>query len=79
MSLLFAVLVAVEESTLISRKWKRRVVKAVEVPAGFGLRWINVFFTTSFVRLPMSLGKGEGIGGMSGWEVGVVVGVFCEC
>ncbi|KAI9172661.1 Plastidal glycolate/glycerate translocator 1, chloroplastic [Paramyrothecium foliicola] len=32
----------------------RKVVGVIDVPAGWALRWINVFFTPSFVVLPLS-------------------------
>ncbi|KAK6856068.1 LrgB-like family-domain-containing protein [Apiospora arundinis] len=32
----------------------RRLVAYIEVPGGWSLRWINVFFTPSFVLLPLS-------------------------
>lgn len=30
------------------------IVKLVEIPGGFSLRWINIFFTPAFITLPLS-------------------------
>ncbi|TDZ14002.1 Plastidal glycolate/glycerate translocator 1 [Colletotrichum spinosum] len=32
----------------------RAIVAVIDVPAGWSLRWINVFFTPSFIMLPLS-------------------------
>ncbi|KAI1817654.1 LrgB-like family-domain-containing protein [Poronia punctata] len=47
----------------------RRFVAVVEIPGGWSLRWINVFFTPSFVLLPLS----PAIGGV---EVLKIMAVF---
>ncbi|ONH69464.1 Plastidal glycolate/glycerate translocator 1, chloroplastic [Cyberlindnera fabianii] len=42
---------------LASLKWKHKVsqiVKIINIPAGFALRWINIFFTPAFIPLPLS-------------------------
>ncbi|KAK3939223.1 LrgB-like family-domain-containing protein [Diplogelasinospora grovesii] len=41
------------EALLGSNK-TRRIVTVIDVPAGWSLRWINVFFTPTFVLLPLS-------------------------
>ncbi|KAK9459986.1 LrgB-like family-domain-containing protein [Lipomyces oligophaga] len=43
--------------------------RIIDVPLGFGLRWINTFFTPSFVLLPLSPAVG-------GAEVGKIAAVF---
>lgn len=30
------------------------IIKIIEIPSGFSLRWINIFFTPAFVTLPLS-------------------------
>ncbi|KAK9473815.1 LrgB-like family-domain-containing protein [Dipodascopsis tothii] len=67
MILLFVFLL-VSEATLGTRK-TAAVIRTVDVPLGFALRWINTFFTTSFVLLPLSPG-------VSGPEVGKIAAVF---
>ncbi|KAH8594935.1 LrgB-like family-domain-containing protein [Bisporella sp. PMI_857] len=49
----------------------KALVNIIDIPAGFALRWINIFFTPSFVLLPLS----SPIGGA---EVGKIIAVFCE-
>ncbi|KAH7263499.1 LrgB-like family-domain-containing protein [Fusarium tricinctum] len=52
MMLLFCALIA-SESLLGSHK-TRKLVNIIDVPAGWSLRWMGVFFTPSFVLLPLS-------------------------
>ncbi|CAN8105398.1 unnamed protein product [Discula destructiva] len=47
----------------------RGIVAAIDVPAGWSLRWISVFFTPTFVVLPLSPSITIG-------EVGKMIGVF---
>ncbi|KAI1427757.1 LrgB-like family-domain-containing protein [Xylaria sp. FL1777] len=47
----------------------RRIISVFEIPGGWSLRWINVFFTPSFVSLPLS----PSIGGI---EVLKIIAVF---
>ncbi|RPA93144.1 hypothetical protein L873DRAFT_1778140 [Choiromyces venosus 120613-1] len=47
----------------------RKLLNIVDVPAGFALRYINVFFTPSFILLPLS----TPIGGI---EIGKIIAVF---
>ncbi|KAI1505127.1 LrgB-like family-domain-containing protein [Biscogniauxia marginata] len=47
----------------------RRIVAVIEIPAGWCLRWMNVFFVPSFVQLPLS----SPIGGI---EVLKIIAVF---
>ncbi|KAH8888531.1 hypothetical protein GQ53DRAFT_724535 [Thozetella sp. PMI_491] len=39
---------------LLGNNRTRKVVSAIDVPAGWSLRWINVFFIPTFVLLPLS-------------------------
>ena len=66
MLLLFAGLVALGE------RRAKAAVRAVDVPAGFALRHINLFFVPSFVTLPLSPSIGAA-------EVGKIVAVFGAC
>ncbi|KAM0345398.1 hypothetical protein ACHAPU_006561 [Fusarium lateritium] len=52
MVLLFCALI-VSESLLGSHK-TRKLVNIIDVPAGWSLRWMGVFFTPSFILLPLS-------------------------
>ncbi|KAM0245370.1 hypothetical protein ACHAP5_005453 [Fusarium lateritium] len=52
MMLLFCALI-VSESLLGSHK-TRKMVNIIDVPAGWSLRWMGIFFTPSFVLLPLS-------------------------
>ncbi|PMD40721.1 hypothetical protein L207DRAFT_512174 [Hyaloscypha variabilis F] len=54
---------------IIGDRKTRAIVNIVNVPAGFALRWINIFFTPSFVLLPLS----PPIGGV---EVAKIIAVF---
>ncbi|KAI0148548.1 hypothetical protein GGR57DRAFT_233858 [Xylariaceae sp. FL1272] len=47
----------------------RRIVSIIDIPGGWSLRWINIFFTPSFVLLPLS----PPIGGI---EVLKIIAVF---
>ncbi|KAJ4421913.1 hypothetical protein N0V82_003410 [Gnomoniopsis sp. IMI 355080] len=47
----------------------RQIVAAIDVPAGWSLRWISVFFTPTFVVLPLSPSITAG-------EVGKMIAVF---
>lgn len=47
----------------------RAVVKVIDIPAGFALRYLNIFFTPSFILLPLS----PPIGGI---EVAKIIAVF---
>lgn len=38
----------------LGEKKVAKVVKLVEIPGGFSLRWINIFFTPAFITLPLS-------------------------
>ncbi|KAI0418897.1 LrgB-like family-domain-containing protein [Xylaria grammica] len=64
---LFLALLLLEQ--IIGEHRTRRVVAVLEIPAGWALRWINVFFTPSFVLLPLS----PPIGGI---EVLKIIAVF---
>jgi putative effector of murein hydrolase len=62
-------LILVLSTFVIGERRTREVVAIVDVPAGFALRYINIFFTPSFVLLPLS----PPIGGI---EVAKIMGVF---
>ncbi|KAH7348725.1 LrgB-like family-domain-containing protein [Rhexocercosporidium sp. MPI-PUGE-AT-0058] len=47
----------------------RAVVRIIDIPAGFALRYLNIFFTPSFILLPLS----PPIGGV---EVAKIIAVF---
>ncbi|ROT38392.1 hypothetical protein SODALDRAFT_332962 [Sodiomyces alkalinus F11] len=47
----------------------RAIVNLIDVPAGWSLRWINLFFTPSFILLPLSPSIGIA-------EVSKIIGVF---
>jgi putative effector of murein hydrolase LrgA (UPF0299 family) len=55
----------------LSEKKAKWCYGIVERPAGWALRWINVFFCPSFVTLPLS----EPLGGV---EIGKTIGIFCK-
>ncbi|ODQ50785.1 hypothetical protein SAICODRAFT_67585 [Saitoella complicata NRRL Y-17804] len=63
--ILFLFLIAFE---LVAGRKVNDVVKWIEVPAGFCLRWINVLFTPSFITLPLS----PAVGGVEIVKIGVV-------
>ncbi|KAL5627818.1 hypothetical protein BROUX41_002566 [Berkeleyomyces rouxiae] len=50
--LLFAALVGTEQ--VLGAHRMRKLVGWIDVPAGWSLRWINIFFAPSFVMLPLS-------------------------
>jgi hypothetical protein len=50
-------------------KRTRSILRTIEVPASFALRWINVFFVPAFVLLPLT----PSIGGV---EIAKIVAVF---
>ncbi|KAM3082017.1 hypothetical protein ACMFMG_004475 [Clarireedia jacksonii] len=54
---------------IIGDRRTRSLVAVIEIPAGWALRYINIFFTPSFVLLPLS----DAIGGV---EVAKIIGVF---
>ncbi|ODV94039.1 hypothetical protein PACTADRAFT_70410 [Pachysolen tannophilus NRRL Y-2460] len=39
---------------VLGKKKTNKIVSIIEIPASFSLRWINIFFTPSFVTLPLS-------------------------
>lgn len=57
--------------TFLGERRTKKLVHVIEIPAGFALRYINVFFTPSFVLLPLSPP-------VSGVEVGKIIAVFCK-
>ncbi|KAK9332730.1 LrgB-like family-domain-containing protein [Lipomyces starkeyi] len=67
MILLFLVLILLD-ITIGSRR-AAAFSRIIDVPLGFSLRWINTFFTPSFVLLPLSPAVG-------GAEVGKIAAVF---
>ncbi|KAK9484234.1 LrgB-like family-domain-containing protein [Lipomyces starkeyi] len=67
MILLFLVLILLD-ITIGSRR-TAAFSRIIDVPLGFSLRWINTFFTPSFVLLPLSPAVG-------GAEVGKIAAVF---
>ncbi|KAL6914422.1 hypothetical protein FSHL1_012095 [Fusarium sambucinum] len=52
MMLLFLALIASE--SLLGTHKTRELINIIDVPAGWSLRWMGVFFTPSFVLLPLS-------------------------
>ncbi|KAK9238183.1 LrgB-like family-domain-containing protein [Lipomyces kononenkoae] len=67
MILLFLILILLD-ATIGSRR-TAAFSRVIDVPLGFSLRWINTFFTPSFVLLPLSPAVG-------GAEVGKIAAVF---
>ncbi|KAK9325964.1 LrgB-like family-domain-containing protein [Lipomyces orientalis] len=67
MILLFLILILLD--AIIGSRRTATFSKIIDVPLGFSLRWINTFFTPSFVLLPLSPAVG-------GAEVGKIAGVF---
>ncbi|KAK9456459.1 LrgB-like family-domain-containing protein [Dipodascopsis uninucleata] len=67
MLLLFFVLLALNR--FAGSKRTATISRVLDVPLGFSLRWINTFFTPSFVLLPLSPAVG-------GKEVGKIAAVF---
>lgn len=41
-------------SKIIGNKRTSKIVNIIQIPAGFALKWINIFFTPAFVTLPLS-------------------------
>ncbi|CAK7213469.1 hypothetical protein SCUCBS95973_001803 [Sporothrix curviconia] len=56
------------EAVIGNRKTKA-LVRIINVPGGWSLRWLNLFFTPSFVMLPLSPR-------ISGAEIGKMIAVF---
>ncbi|CAD6441691.1 03264955-a32d-4e60-a34c-0b2bbd743d1b [Sclerotinia trifoliorum] len=54
---------------LIGHQRTRALVSVIDIPSGWALRYINVFFTPSFVLLPLS-------DSITAAEVGKIIGVF---
>ncbi|KAF8861322.1 hypothetical protein BDZ45DRAFT_647583 [Acephala macrosclerotiorum] len=54
---------------IIGDRKTRALVNVIDIPAGFALRYLNIFFTPAFVLLPLS-------GPISGVEVGKIIAVF---
>ncbi|KAK9353029.1 LrgB-like family-domain-containing protein [Lipomyces doorenjongii] len=67
MILLFLVLILLD--IIIGSRRTAAFSRIIDVPLGFSLRWINTFFTPSFVLLPLSPAVG-------GAEVGKIAAVF---
>lgn len=57
--------------SMLGHKKTMAIFHIVDIPAGFALRYINIFFTPSFVLLPLS----PAIGGV---EVGKIIAVFSK-
>ncbi|KAL1614342.1 hypothetical protein SLS54_009837 [Diplodia seriata] len=54
---------------VLDEKSMSRLLKVIDVPIGFALRTMNLYFTPSFILLPLSQR-------ISGAEIGVLIGVF---
>ncbi|MCJ1440158.1 MAG: hypothetical protein MMC23_000641 [Stictis urceolatum] len=54
---------------LLGDRRTKAVVKVLDIPTDFALRWINVFFVPAFVLLPLSPS-------IDGTEIGKIIGVF---
>ncbi|OJD31269.1 uncharacterized protein BKCO1_5000033 [Diplodia corticola] len=54
---------------VLSKKNMETLLKVIDVPIGFALRTMNLYFTPSFILLPLS-------NMISGAEIGVLIGVF---
>ncbi|KAE8447967.1 hypothetical protein EG329_010039 [Mollisiaceae sp. DMI_Dod_QoI] len=65
--LLFIGLIIID--LIIGDRKARILVSVIDVPAGFALRYLNIFFTPSFVLLPLS-------SPISGLEVAKIIAVF---
>ncbi|KAF8251382.1 hypothetical protein K440DRAFT_647682 [Wilcoxina mikolae CBS 423.85] len=68
MLLLFAGLLGLE--AVLGERRVKGLVRVIDVPASFALKYINLFFVPSFVLLPLSPSIGAA-------EVGKIVAVFC--
>ncbi|KAI5246694.1 hypothetical protein E4T42_06310 [Aureobasidium subglaciale] len=64
---LFLILVAFQG--MLGDKRTKQIVNVIEIPCGFALRYINIFFCPAFVTLPLSPS-------ISGIEVAKIVAVF---
>lgn len=64
--LFFALILA---EFMLNHSQMEQMLKVVDVPSGFALRTMNLYFTPSFILLPLS----QMIGGT---EIGVLIGVF---
>lgn len=64
--LFFALLVA---DRVLSEKATSCLLRVIDVPIGFALRTMNLYFTPSFILLPLSKM-------ISGAEIGALIGVF---
>ncbi|TKX20388.1 putative LrgB-like family protein [Elsinoe australis] len=67
MILLFVFLILCEVT--LGDKTTKKLISLIDVPCGFGLRYINLFFCPAFVTLPLSPD-------ISGAEVGKIIAVF---
>ena len=67
--LIFLFLALVISDAVLGNKRTQAIVRVIDIPAGFALRYINVFFTPSFVLLPLSPA-------ICGVEVGKIIAVF---
>ncbi|KZF21549.1 hypothetical protein L228DRAFT_283698 [Xylona heveae TC161] len=67
MIVLFFALVALD--FVLGEKRTRALIKLIDIPAGWSLRFMSIFFTPSFVLLPLSPS-------ISGKEIGLIVAVF---
>ncbi|ENH72894.1 Holin-like protein CidB [Fusarium oxysporum f. sp. cubense race 1] len=67
MVLLFFALIASE--SLLGTHKTRKLVNIIDVPAGWSLRWMGIFFTPSFVLLPLSPPIGI-------FEVMIIIAIF---
>ena len=56
---------------LLGDKRTRGIVKLIDIPADFALRWISIFFVPAFVLLPLS----SAIGAV---EIAKIIGVFSQ-
>ncbi|TGO36388.1 hypothetical protein BHYA_0126g00140 [Botrytis hyacinthi] len=65
--LLFLILNLID--LVIGHQRTRALVSIIDIPAGWALRYINLFFTPSFVLLPLS-------DSITATEVGKIIGVF---
>ncbi|KAL3425018.1 Plastidal glycolate/glycerate translocator 1, chloroplastic [Phlyctema vagabunda] len=64
--LFFALIIS---DVVVGARRTNALVKIIDIPAGFALRYINIFFTPSFVLLPLSPS-------ISGVEVAKMIAVF---
>ncbi|ORY60762.1 LrgB-like family-domain-containing protein [Pseudomassariella vexata] len=72
--LLFTLLLS---ERFLGEHWTRKFVNLIEIPCGWSLRWINVFFSPSFVLLPLSppIGAVEVFKIIAVFVVGYLVGM----